>query len=133
MERYGIKEHPAIKTLWGKRKMWIMAYFKGLYCGRMTSTQQSESTNRVLKDCFVNIVTSLNQFAEKMLEGLQHMDHMEAEESHCSHVTSSLAVLMHYFTLLHFINAVVTVFICVCDGFVTIVAGTNGAALSCAI
>jgi hypothetical protein len=30
----------------------VMAYFKGLYCERMTSTQCSESTNRVLKDGF---------------------------------------------------------------------------------
>jgi hypothetical protein len=57
--------------------MWVMAYFKGLYCGRMTSTQRSESTNRVLKDGFVNSIMSLHQFAEKMLEALQHMDHME--------------------------------------------------------
>jgi ascorbate-specific PTS system EIIC-type component UlaA len=59
-----------------------MAYFKGLYCGRMTSTQWSESTNRVLKDSFVNYLTSLHQFAEKMLEALQHMYHIEAGESH---------------------------------------------------
>jgi hypothetical protein len=63
-----------------------MSYFKGLYCGRMTYTQRSESTNRVLKDGFVNSVTSLHQFVEKMLEVLQHMDHMDAEESHCSQV-----------------------------------------------
>jgi hypothetical protein len=66
--------------------MWVMAYFKGLYCGRMTSTQRSESTNRVLKDGFVNSVTSLHQFTEKMLEALQHMDHIEAGESHYSQV-----------------------------------------------
>jgi hypothetical protein len=47
-----------------------MAYFKGLYCGRMTPTQESESTNRVMKDGFVNSVTSLHQFTEKMLEAL---------------------------------------------------------------
>jgi hypothetical protein len=38
----------------------------------------------VLKEGFVNSVTSLHQFAEKMLEALQHMDHMDVEESHCS-------------------------------------------------
>jgi hypothetical protein len=84
--KYRIKEHLAIKSLYAKQEMWIMTYFKGLYCGRMTSTQRSESTNRVLKDEFVNSVTSLHQFAEKKLEVLQHMDHIDAEESHGSQV-----------------------------------------------
>jgi hypothetical protein len=66
--------------------MWVMVYFKGLYCRRMTSTQRSESTNRVLKDGFVNSVMSLHQFAEKMLEALQHMNHIEVGESHYSQV-----------------------------------------------
>jgi hypothetical protein len=83
-EKCGIQEHPAIKSLYAKWEMWIMAYFKGLYCGRMTSKQWSESTNRVMKDGFVNSVTSLHLFADKMLEALQHMDHMDAEESHGS-------------------------------------------------
>jgi hypothetical protein len=42
VDKYGIKEHPAIKSLWNKKKMWIMTYFKGLSSGRMTSTQMSE-------------------------------------------------------------------------------------------
>jgi hypothetical protein len=79
-DKYGIKEHPTIKSLYNKREMRIMAYFKGLYCGRMTSTQRSESTNIVLKNGFVNSVTSLHQFAEKMLKVLQHIDHIDAEE-----------------------------------------------------
>jgi hypothetical protein len=29
VDRYGIRENPAIETLWAKRSMWIMAYFKG--------------------------------------------------------------------------------------------------------
>jgi hypothetical protein len=85
-EKYVIQEHPSIKYLYAKREMWIMAYFKGLCCGRMTSTQWSESTNMVLKDGFVNNVTSLYQFAEKMLEVLHHMDHIDAEESHGAQV-----------------------------------------------
>ncbi|XP_062186736.1 protein FAR1-RELATED SEQUENCE 5-like [Phragmites australis] len=84
MQEYAITEHPAIKSLWEKRKMWIETYFKGLYCGRMTSTQRSESTNRVLKDEFVNKTTSLHMFTKKMLEAIQHVDHMEAWETHYS-------------------------------------------------
>jgi hypothetical protein len=86
VDKYRIKEHPAIKSLWNKKEIWIMVYFKGLYCGRMTSTQWSESTNRVLKDGFVNHLISLHQFVEKMLEAQQHMDHIEAGESHYSQV-----------------------------------------------
>jgi hypothetical protein len=91
-DRYRIEKHPAIKSLYAKREMWIMAYFKGLYCGRMTSTQWSKSTNRVVEDGFVNSVTSLHQFVEKMLEVLQHMDHMDAEESHGSQVQTWLQI-----------------------------------------
>jgi hypothetical protein len=75
VDRYSLHDHPAIISLWKKWKMWVMAYFKGLYYRRMTSTQ-----------CFVNSVTSLQQFAEKMLEALQHMNHIEAGESHYSQV-----------------------------------------------
>jgi hypothetical protein len=85
-DKYGIKEHPAKKYLYAKQKMWIMAYFKGLYCGIIISTQRSESTNRVLKGGFINSVTPLHKFVEKMLEVLQHMDHIYAEESHGSQV-----------------------------------------------
>jgi hypothetical protein len=85
-DKYDIWEHPAIKSLYDKREMWIIAYFKGLYFGRMTSTQRSESTNRVLKDGFVNSVTSLYQFTKKMLEALQHMDHIDVEKSHGAQV-----------------------------------------------
>jgi hypothetical protein len=43
VDECGIWEHPAIVALWRKRNRWIAAYFKGMYCGRITSTQRSES------------------------------------------------------------------------------------------
>jgi hypothetical protein len=94
-DKYEIREYPAIEVLYAKRDMWIAAYFKGLYHGRMTYTQRSESksTNKVMKDGFVNIVTSLHQFAVKMLEALQHMDHMDAEESHGARVRTMFRIL----------------------------------------
>ena len=38
VDECGIADHPAIKALWEKRERWIATYFKGMYCGRMTST-----------------------------------------------------------------------------------------------
>ena len=43
VDECGIAETPAIKALWDKRERWITAYFKRMYCGRMTSTQRSKS------------------------------------------------------------------------------------------
>ena len=88
VDECGIVEHPAIKALWEKRERWISAYFKGMYCGRMTSTQRSESQNRVLKDGYVNESTSLHMFAKRMLDSLQHADHMDAGETHYAQVSA---------------------------------------------
>jgi hypothetical protein len=84
VDRYGIRENPAIETLWAKRSMWIMAYFKGYTVVGWRPHRGARAWTGVLKEGFVNSVTSLHQFVEKMLEALQHMDHMDVEESHCS-------------------------------------------------
>ncbi|CAL4906891.1 unnamed protein product [Urochloa decumbens] len=78
VDKCGIADHPAIRALRDKRERWIATYFKGMYCGRMTSTQRSESQNRVLKDGYVNESTSLHMFTKRMLDSLQHAGHMDA-------------------------------------------------------
>jgi hypothetical protein len=86
VDECGIADHPAIRALWDKRERWIAAYFKGMYCGRMTSMQRSESQNRVLKDGYVSESTSLHMFARRMLDSLQHADHMDSGETHYAQV-----------------------------------------------
>jgi hypothetical protein len=78
VDECGIVDHPAIIALWQKRERWIEAYFKGMYCGRMTSTQRSKSHNRVLKKGYVNESTSLHMFARRMSDSLHHADHIDA-------------------------------------------------------
>ena len=48
---------------------------------------RSESQNRVLKDGYVNESTSLHMFAKRMLDSLQHADHMDAGETHYAQVS----------------------------------------------
>lgn len=86
VEEFGIAEHKAIKALWDKRESWVPCYFKAMYCGRMTSTQRSESQNRVIKDGYVNETTSLHMFVKRMMDALQHADHMDAGETHYAEV-----------------------------------------------
>ena len=54
----------------------------------MTSTQRSESQNRVLKDGYVNESTNLHMFAKRMLDSLQHADDMDAGETHFAQVST---------------------------------------------
>jgi hypothetical protein len=77
-----ISNHPAIVFLWQNRDRWIAAYFTRMYCGGMTSTQPSKSQNRVLKEGYVNESTSLHMFARRMLDLLQHANHIDTRESH---------------------------------------------------
>jgi hypothetical protein len=86
VDEYVIADHPAIIALWHKRERWIAAYFKGMYCGRMTSTQRFESQNKVLKEGYVNESTSLHMFAKRMLDSLHHTDHIDAGEMHYAQV-----------------------------------------------
>jgi hypothetical protein len=73
VDEYGIHENVAIDGLWKQRELWIPAYFKKYYCGRMTSTQRSESVNKMVKDSgFTTYMTSLNTFVRKLLQVIQH-------------------------------------------------------------
>jgi len=89
VDEYGIREDETIKGLWDSRKLWVAAYFKPLYCGRMTSTQRSESVNRMLKSRhFTGHMTCMSKFARKMLEFIQHTNNTAAGETHGSQVIS---------------------------------------------
>ncbi|CAL4995202.1 unnamed protein product [Urochloa decumbens] len=85
VDEYGIREDDTIKGLWDSRKLWVAAYLKPLYCGRMTSTQRSESVNQMIKSSgFTGHMTCMSKFARRMLDFIQHTNHTAAGETHWS-------------------------------------------------
>ena len=49
MGKYDLHNDEIMNALWADREDWISAYYKEVFCAWMTSTQRSESMNRILK------------------------------------------------------------------------------------
>ncbi|EER88376.1 hypothetical protein SORBI_3010G141700 [Sorghum bicolor] len=97
VDEYGIREDEAIQGLWQNRHLWVAAYLKPLYCGRMTSTQRSESVNKMLKSRhFTGHMTCISKFARKMLEFIQHTNHTAAGETHWSQAYNFRVTLQRF-------------------------------------
>nr|TKW09592.1 hypothetical protein SEVIR_6G113200v2 [Setaria viridis] len=89
---YSVLNHPltpvefeaacTLDSLYCQRELYVPAYFKDQYCGRMASTQRSESSNFVMKKCFVNKHTALHKFAKKILDFMHSRKMKESEESY---------------------------------------------------
>lgn len=86
VSEHGLENDPTLHGLYKDRASWIACYFKGIFCGRMTSTQRSESTNRMVKRNHLNESTPLHVFAKKMYQVLQKRKDDEGQETIASQV-----------------------------------------------
>uniref|UniRef100_A0ACD5T8S0 Uncharacterized protein n=1 Tax=Avena sativa TaxID=4498 RepID=A0ACD5T8S0_AVESA len=81
VSEHGLENDPTLHGLYKDRASWIACYFKGIFCGRMTSTQRSESTNRMVKRNHLNESTPLHVFAKKMYQVLQKRKDDEGQQT----------------------------------------------------
>ena len=87
---FDLHNHPSMESLYQQRRNFIPAYFKKDYCGRMTSTQRSESTNYILKKGFVDKGNALHRFAKNIMNFMHSRLMKEAEETYLSTVKYNL-------------------------------------------
>src|ERR1043165_7856538 len=98
-----------MKALWTDREEWISAYYKEVFYARMTSTQRSESMNRILKRNFVKERHDLNIFASQVDRciqtgrGNEHAETMANEVwckqillRSCAHIQARLLIFLLY-------------------------------------
>ncbi|CAM0905787.1 unnamed protein product [Alopecurus aequalis] len=66
VKKYNLQDVNVIMNLLNERTSWISAYWKEVFCARMTSTQRSESMNFVLKRGFVKEQHDLHIFVQQV-------------------------------------------------------------------
>ena len=86
VHNYNLENDQMMMQLWSDRKMWISAYYKNIFCARMTSTQRSESMNHVLKKGFVKGTQNLHKFARRVNACIQTRMQKENEQTMTSMV-----------------------------------------------
>ncbi|CAL5000205.1 unnamed protein product [Urochloa decumbens] len=82
LDEFGLHNDPTLRTLYRNRMDWVKAFFKKDYCGRMTSTQRSESVNMMVKNEGLDRKTSLHMFPKLMLQFIQRRSEKEAAEAY---------------------------------------------------
>ena len=81
VHNYNLENDQMMMQLWSDRKLWILAYYKNIFCARMTSTQRSESMNHVLKKGFVKGTQNLHKFARQVNACIQTRMQKENEQT----------------------------------------------------
>ena len=66
MDKYNLHDDATMVGMWNEWERWISAYFKEIFCAKMTSTQPSESMNYVLKKNFVSERQNLHRFVSQV-------------------------------------------------------------------
>lgn len=95
IDKYGLHDINVMINLWNERTTWISAYWKDVFCARMTSTQRSESMNHVLKKGFVKEQDNLHIFAKQVNSCIQTRREAENAETLASMV--QIANMLLYF------------------------------------
>ncbi|XP_020155483.1 protein FAR1-RELATED SEQUENCE 5-like [Aegilops tauschii subsp. strangulata] len=65
MDKYNLHDDATMVAMWNERERWISAYFKEIFCAKMTSTQRSESMNYVIKKNFISERQNLHRFVSQ--------------------------------------------------------------------
>ncbi|CAM0873664.1 unnamed protein product [Alopecurus aequalis] len=90
IEKYQLGRNTYLKQVYDIRDKWAKPYFKGQFCGSMTSTQRNECMNHALKT-YVNRCAPLNRFFmqyNKMLA--DRCGEEDAEQAHTKQVVKVL-------------------------------------------
>jgi hypothetical protein len=80
-DEFGLHDRVTMQTLYNDRCMWIVAYFKEVFCGTIQSTQRSESMNSMVKGGYLDNSKSVHEFVKCFLDALVHIHDNEAREN----------------------------------------------------
>lgn len=77
INKYCLEKNAYLIQIYETRAKWAKPYFSGKFCARMTSTQQSESTNHMLKT-YIPRGSSMHVFVKQYNKVLYDRDSEES-------------------------------------------------------
>ena len=86
MDKYNLHDDATMVAMWNERGRWISAYFKEIFCAKMTSTHQSESMNYVLNKNYVNERHNLQRFVSQVNSCVKTRRQTENQETMANRV-----------------------------------------------
>ncbi|XP_020166450.1 protein FAR1-RELATED SEQUENCE 5-like [Aegilops tauschii subsp. strangulata] len=81
MDKYNLHDDATMVAMWKECERWISAYYKEIFCTKMTSKQQSESMNYVLKRNFVSERQNLHRFVSQVNSCVKTRTQAENQET----------------------------------------------------
>ncbi|KAF5455527.1 hypothetical protein F2P56_025092 [Juglans regia] len=67
--KYGLVDDTWLQNIYNRRDMWVLVYLRSTFCAGMSTTQRSESMNKVFKD-YVCSSTMLSDFVHQYEKAL---------------------------------------------------------------
>lgn len=83
IDRFGLHDHPWIKELFGKRKMWCTTFIRGSFFAGFRTTSQCEGLHSEIGK-FILARCNLAEFASHFQRCLNFMRYKEVESDFCS-------------------------------------------------
>jgi hypothetical protein len=71
-DEFGLHDRMTMQVWYNERRMWIVAYFKEIFCGTIQSTQRSESVNSKVKGEYLDNSILVHEYVKRILDALDY-------------------------------------------------------------
>ena len=96
IEKYSLQSNPFMTQIYDFRTKWAKPYLKDVFCAKMTSTEQRDSANNMLK-LYIPPACPMHMLVKRYMYLQSCREAVEDYEEKRTKTVSMLAVTLYYF------------------------------------